>query len=226
MRKLFEQLPRCDLYFQNFHVSVTNWLGLHWMGYEQCSKVTYRYGDISDVKELWSKMKENVRGDIKKAQLKLSIDKHVSLDEFLVVNSKSFKRQGIKVPYSNEYVERIDNEAHKRGRRLIIGARDELGRLHAAAYIVWNKKQANYLMGGGDPELRNSGAHSLVLWEAIQAMSGVTRVFDFSGSMIEPVEKFVRSFGGEQTWYNVVSKRNTTAWVVDVLKQAGNRLKL
>lgn len=55
-------------------------------------------------------------------------------------------------------------------------------------------KTASTILGGGDPELRSSGATSLCMWEA----SGVTSRFDFGGSMLESVEYFIRGFGAVQ----------------------------
>ena len=91
-------------------------------------------------------------------------------------------------------------------REKILIAEDEQGRRHAGVYIVWDNTSAYYLMGGGDPDLRNSGATSLCMWEAIQFASTVTQRFDFEGSMMEPVEKFFRAFGATQTPYFSISK--------------------
>lgn len=64
-------------------------------------------------------------------------------------------------------------------------------------------------MGGSDPDLRNSGANSLCMWEAIKFASTATKAFDFEGSMIEPVERFFRAFGARQKPYFQISKINS-----------------
>ena len=56
-------------------------------------------------------------------------------------------------------------------------------------------------MGDGHHEDRNSGATSLVMWQAIQFVATVSQVFDFEGSMIEPVERLFRGFVAFQTPY-------------------------
>ncbi|MEJ5363543.1 MAG: hypothetical protein WHS86_00445 [Desulfosoma sp.] len=61
-------------------------------------------------------------------------------------------------------------------------------------------------MGGSDPELRNSGAGSLCLWHAIINEPKHIQVFDFEGSMLEPVERFFRAFGAEQVPYFQVTR--------------------
>ena len=60
-------------------------------------------------------------------------------------------------------------------------------------------------MGGSDPDIRSSGANSLCLWEAIKFSKIVTKSFDFEGSMIEPIERFMRAFGSSQTPFFEVS---------------------
>jgi len=97
--------------------------------------------------------------------------------------------------------------APREARKFFFGI-DKEGKIHAAVYLVWDENSAFYLMGGGDPELRNSGTTSLCMWEAIQFAAGVTKRFDFEGSMIEPVERFVRAFGAKQYQYFSISKTN------------------
>ncbi len=50
---------------------------------------------------------------------------------------------------------------------------------------------------------------SFCLWQAIQFASTVTRQFDFEGSMIQPIERFFRAFGGQQTAYHNVSRTSS-----------------
>ena len=96
------------------------------------------------------------------------------------------------------------------GARAMLFACDEADRVHAVAYVVCDRRSAYYLMGGGDPQLRTSGASSLLLWEAI-SQSRAASVFDFEGSMLRPVERFFRAFGGRQAPYLHISRTTWTA---------------
>ena len=102
---------------------------------------------------------------------------------------------------------------------------DESGRVHAVAYVVWDDAAAYYLMGGGDPELRTSGASSLLMWEAILRARNVTDVFDFEGSMLRPVERFFRAFGGRQIPYLQVSRATRTGRAALALRSQLLRLR-
>ena len=83
---------------------------------------------------------------------------------------------------------------------------DSGGQLHAAIYIVYDQKAAFYLFGGGDPNLRHSNGHALVLWEAIKFASTVSRSFDFEGSMHKNIEPVFRGFGAVQKPYMEITK--------------------
>lgn len=208
MLGLIENLPAHDRYQQNWSPGMTNWLPFFWSGFQQTTGYTYSLDDLCDETMLWKGLRENVRTDIRKARDRydLVVDDAASLDEFLALNDLTFARQGRKPPYSHDYVRGIDAACIDRGCRRIFIARDAEGRPHAGVYIIWDDHSAYYILGGGDPELRNSGATSLCMWEAIRFASGVTQRFDFEGSMIEPIERFFRAFGAEQTPYFKVSR--------------------
>jgi len=211
MQKLIDVLPPYHVYAQNWHYSQTNWLPFYWAGFSQTTRYTYRLPDLTNEKQLWDELRENIKSDIRKAQGRfgLQVRTDMGLDSFLRLNIMTFERQGKRLPYSECLVKRLDDACRQRCARKIFIAVDQNGRTHAGVYIVWDKNSAYYLMGGGDPELRKSGATSLCMWEAIKFASTITKSFDFEGSMIEPVERFFRAFGAEQTPYFAVSHTRT-----------------
>jgi len=205
MTELIKGLPHFDYFGQNFHYEITNWLPFYWCGFEESTRYTYVLLDIADHDKVWSGFLENIRREIKKAGRQVRVRTDLGLARFLEVNKKTFSRQGIRLPYSPELVQCIDTACGDENRRIFF-AEDSAGRIHAALYIIWDERSAYYLMGGGDPELRNSGATSLLMWEAIKFSSTVTKRFDFEGSMVESIERFFRAFGGIQMPYFRVSK--------------------
>lgn len=208
---LIDQLPHFDHFSQNWHFEVANWLPFFWRGFRQTTRYTYRLPALNDLDAIWGGFSSNIRGDVRKARDRFSLVLRASptIEEFLDINAMTFARQGKKLPYSRDLVRRLDTACAERECRRIIIAEDDEGRAHAGAYIVWDENTAYYLIGGGDPALRNSGAASFVMWEAIRFAAGVTRSFDFEGSMIEPVERFFRAFGASQTPYHNVFKTNS-----------------
>lgn len=207
MEALITQLPKYAHFAQNWDYRQTNWLPFYWKGFSQTTRYTYRIEELQSSDNVWAGMQQNVRTDVKKAANRenLIVRDNLPLSDFYTLNSMVFWRQGKKVPYSEAFVQKLDQAAANRGCRKIFIAEDDQGRQHAGVYLVWDKSSAYYLMGGSNPELRNSGATSLCMWEAIKFASSVTQAFDFEGSMLEPVERFFRSFGATQTPYHRIS---------------------
>lgn len=208
---LIDQLPAFDYFLQNWHFSMTNWMPFHWRGFRQTTRYTYRLPDLGNLDRVWEGFSPNIRRDLRKAQNRFSLvlREAPEIEDFIDLNKMTFERQGRAPPYSRDFVRRLDAVcADKRCRKIFI-AEDAEGRAHAGAYVVWDENSAYYLMGGGDPALRTSGATSLVMWEAIRFSAKVTRSFDFEGSMIEPVERFFRAFGATQTPYHQVFKTSS-----------------
>lgn len=208
LEKLIALLPPFDHFKQQWHYTQTNWLPFFWHGFEQTTYYTYLLSLLCDEKTLWQGLQENIRREIKKATSRggLKVRDDLPVSDFFPLNKLVFDRQKMTMPYSEEQIATIDQACAQQNQRKIFIAQDTQGVLHAGVYLIWDKNSAYYLMGGSDPAHRNSGAMSLCMWEAIKFASTVTRHFDFCGSMIEPVERFVRSFGGVQTPYFTVSR--------------------
>jgi hypothetical protein len=208
LQKLIGQLPPFAHFTQNWNWKIDNWLPFYWAGFQETTRYTYILHELCDQVSLWQGLQENIRGDIKKAskRFNLRVREDLVVDEFLVLNHMTFARQNMKMPYTDAFVHKLDQACAERHARKIFIAEDDKGRRHAGVYVVWDENSAYYLMGGGDPELRNSGATSLCMWEAIKFAATVTRRFDFEGSMIKSVEKFFRAFGAQQTPYFTISK--------------------
>lgn len=211
LQALYNLLPTYAQYSQNWYCERTNWLPLYWMGYEQSTRYTYRLERLDDLNAVWEGFDTNIRTDIRKAENKLGIQIHseISIESFLALNKKVFSRQSMGLPYGEDVVLAIHAAATGQKASRLFVAVDDQGRHHAGVYIIWDSNSAYYLLGGGDPDLRNSGATSLCMWYAIQFAATVTKKFDFEGSMIEPVERFFRGFGATQAPYSVISKTNS-----------------
>lgn len=209
MAALISQLPEFDLFMQQFHYSTGSWLPFYWKGFTQTTRYTYILTGIGDQEELWRGLRKNIRTDIRKARKTVAIEPGYDIDALMQLTAKTFARQSEKVPFSRAVVERVVNACKTRDCCRILVARDAVDRAHSAMLLVWDNDSAYYLIGGSDPDLRSSGATSLLIWEAIQLASTSCRVFDFEGSMIRPVERFFRGFGARPQAYHRVTMVNS-----------------
>jgi hypothetical protein len=204
--ELIEMLPPFDVFRQCFAPALTNWLPFYWTGFEAAVKYTYRIEDLADLDVVQRNFRDHVRRGIRKAAKAVEVDHDFPLDELLRLDAQTYARQGLKLPHSYEVLRRLDGECAARGQRRIFGAVDAQGRTHAALYVVWDEGTCYALVNARDPELQAFGANTLLYWEAIRLASQVSRVFDFEGSMVKPVEHYFRAFGGRQTQYFCIEK--------------------
>lgn len=206
MAELIEQLPPFHVFQQNFSPAVTNWLPFYWAGFEATPRYTYRIPDITDVDSVWDDCAHNVRRHVRKAAKELSLRTDLGVDVLVELNHQIFQRQGLRMPYSAEFMHRLDRACAARDARTLLFAVDARERVHAAAFLVHDTDVTYLLTSGVDTELRSSGAQSLLVWEAIRHATARSRSFDFAGSMIESVERFNRGFGARQFPYLSVSR--------------------
>jgi hypothetical protein len=205
--ELIRQLGNPASFHQNFHENFRDWLPFYWHGYTQTTRYTYVLEDISDLGVLWRNMRGNTRQNIRKAQkLGITVRDDLDLAKFLELNRKTFLRQGKGPLASDELIYRLDQACWANAGRKIFAGVDPQGRVHGAVYVAWADDAAYYLMGGGEPELRESAAQILALWEAITFASSVAKRFDFEGSMLPQVERIFRGFGARQVPYFSISK--------------------
>ena len=206
--RFIEQLRPYRSYLQNFSYEFTDWLPFYWAGYSQTTRYTYMLNGIKDSNSIQTGMSQQTRRNIKKARdmgIKTCRGDFPIVD-FLKIQALSFDRQNKVNKQSNAVLIRLILAARERRQGDIFGGYDEKGRLHAVAFVVWQDSCAYYIAGGGDSALRSSGAHSLVMREAIDYASHFTDTFDFEGSMIPGVERFFREFGAVQTPYFTITR--------------------
>lgn len=212
---LLEQLPPHDILQINCHSGITNVLPFVWNGFEESARYTYVIDLARSETELWDALRENIRRETRKARKQLKVDTIDDVNECIRLIGKTYARQGNPNPFDSPAMRRLDKACAERGRREMLVARDESGAIHASLYLVWDATTTYYLAGGADPELRTSGAHSLLIWEALVRSRARSTEFDMTGSMVESIERFFRAFGGQQRIYfslNKMSRRARVAW--------------
>jgi hypothetical protein len=220
--QLEARLPDAAVFRQNFAPTVTCCLPFIWAGYRAEVRYTYRLEDLTCERGLWNGLAGNIRREIRKASRQLEIREDLGIDRFYEVWVKTFTRQGLGPP-DRGLLERVDAACAQRGVRSQLFACDDDGRVHAVTYVVRDQATAYYLMGGGDPALRTSGAGSLLMWEAVKRARAAARVFDFEGSMLPSVERFFRAFGGRQVPYHHVRRSSGVGAVALALRAGAQR---
>jgi len=192
--QLVAKLPRYDYLSLLFPARITNWLPFHWLGFQQTTRYSYVI-EPKSADRVFSEMSEASRGAIRKADRSLTVVDGEAAGLMPLVTS-TLDRRGIRLRYDEAQLAAGLAAGRARGCASLRVAVDGQGHSHAAALFVWDDERVYYLVGGNDTAHRSSGASSLVLWDGIQLAGSLGLHFDFEGSMIGPIEKFFRGFGG------------------------------
>lgn len=212
---LIENLPKYNLFNYTFNYNFTNFYPFIWKDFNVNVKYTYVIEDISNIDEVYGNFQYYVRRSIKKAEKNnLRISTEYGIKDFYDINKKTFDRQKMDMPYSYEFIEKLDKVLEERNNRKIFFAINESNEVIAALYLAYDNNCAFYLMGGADPSYRDTGVQSLLLWESIKFASTVSKRYDFEGSMIKSIESFFRQFGGKQKMLFNVYKSNPVVHVM------------
>lgn len=193
-----------------------------WAGFKVTPRITYQFNDLTNLDEIFKGFKENIKTDIRKAEKQVEVRDDLPIEVLYEMQKKTFERQNRKPPQSLDVFMRIDEAAKAHNARKLLAAVDSDGCVHAAAYFIYDENRCYYLIGGGDPEYRNSGAGALLVWEGIKFASTVSKTFDFEGSVIEEIERFFRAFGANPKTYYHVSKYN---WGYSILMRIKPTIK-
>lgn len=218
LKKVIEALPKGYNYDFNLDIDNEYVLPFIWAGFTVEPRFSYRLENLENLETVWGGFKENIKTDIRKAQKKVKIRADMDINVLIEMMEKTFKRQNRSLPFDRDLIYKIDRELSNAGASLLLCAVDDDENVHAATYFIYDDKRCYYLLSGGDPEYRNSGATSLLVWEGIQFAANHSKIFDFEGSMIEDIERFVRGFGATPRVYYHVYKRNIALKLLAFIK--------
>jgi len=224
LAELERRLPPAQAFSQQFSPTMLNALPFHWAGYRIEVGYTYRIEGLASPDGIWDGMRDNIRREIRKARKRVEVVENLGLDRFYDVLSKTYARQDIPTPHTLAELERLEAACTRHDAGTLLFARDDADRIHAVVWVVWDRAAAYYLLAGAEPSLRTSGAGSLLVWEAMMRAGAVTDIFDFHGSMLQPVERFFRAFGSRQTPYLRVTRVSPASRLLLAARPAWQRI--
>ncbi len=192
------------------------WTPLAWHGFEQTTRTTWRIAAGATPDAVRAGMRKGTRSALTAAERDGLVVDTGAIDELLTACEATFAAQDIADVPARTVLERVARAALQRERGEILAVRTADGELASAGLFVWDDRLTYNLANGRIASSGATGAPTALLWHAIGRALQRGTGFDFEGSMLEPVERFVRGFGGEPVAYSVV-RRSSPAWakVVD-----------
>lgn len=216
IQELAGQLPKVDCIKADCHYQFANWLPLYWQGFRQTTRYSYQLDLTRDLGELRKGLNRNMRRNIKNAASLVTVSGLDDPELFYRINTLSFERQDLRIPYSFADFLRHDAALRQKGGRHMYVARDEQGNVHSVAYLIWDRQSVYYHLSGDDPDYRDSGSGILMIWEAIRYAKEELQlpVFDFEGSMMKAVGAIRRQFGATPVPYSRIWKYDSRLYAL------------
>jgi hypothetical protein len=208
---LIDALPKNIVYYsQSFFYHFKNWLPFYWRRYLQ----TTRYSFVIDHLQSWNieQVSSNIRNKIKKADQELKI---ITIDDPSIIYKQIYNvlyNKDIHLSLSLDTFLALDRWLKSEGKRLMLGAVDSQGNIHASIYLLFDLDKTYSLIIGSDISLRQSGAVPFVIYHAIKESSKRASAFDFEGSMLESLFDLFAGFGGTLTPYYRIYKAKNIFW--------------
>ena len=204
---LIEQLPKVDYCNIQLNPDGNSWFPFFQKGYKQTTRYTYVIDHKQGLKNIAANLKSQLRNTLLKPANENLVEVSQELDLFIDLLKANFQDKNIQGLFDKDKIKRIINGAleNDAGKLYVI---TKPGHLIAAAFILNDQLKSYTLFTASSTEGKSSEAVAIVLWKAIQDAVEAGRDFDFEGSMLPGVEKFFRSFGGQQVPYHRISKIN------------------
>ena len=207
---LFSHLPKHTFFYQHFPPEIKNWMPLYWMNYRQTTRYSYIIDNIAQPEVVFNNFEKRTRYVINKAKQSLSIYTDNNAEILIELIKQTYKKQNIAPPYDFEKLKKLTKKAVAKKAGKIYVVQDNNGNTHAASFTIWDKSTAYYVIQASQPKYLPEGGASLLVWHSINdaAAAGLSS-FDFTGSMMPNIEKYIRSFGGTPVQRHYISKENT-----------------
>jgi hypothetical protein len=194
---ILDELPAFGYFSMVFdEKSFDNWLPFHWKKFRQEMRYTFVI-DRADPETIDQQLNRNLKRNLREAEEEIMINREVDANTFYELCRDTFAKQKKKMPYSQEFFNRLDQAIQKNNAGIKLGAINNRGNFIAVSYLVWDQDNAYYLLAGDNEEGRVNAASIVVCREALQIAFEERKVstFDFCGSMLENITDMRRQFG-------------------------------
>ncbi len=209
---LIDQLPKFNYFEMKFHRSFTNWQPFYWKGFQQTTRYTSRIQKDQPEELVFNGIQKRLRTYIQKNEKNLNVEVGNDISEIWDINEDTFDRKDNTIPYSLDFLKRMDSACQEHDCRRILISRNESGNIMAFAYLVWDSEDVYLLLGGRDPKYDKSNQKASLVWESIKIALSMGKNFDFEGSMMEGVQHFNSLFGCSVEPYSSIRKSILTPY--------------
>jgi|GEM_PF-2828895 hypothetical protein len=180
---------------------------LHWKGFTLETRYTYRILTEKDIEGQWGALDGSKRNEILQSsssgvEITVSEQSGPLLD--LMADNLTEGKAVLGSASMATFSRLCDHLIGSGKGKIFLATHDHV--VVAGGLFVDDGLHRTYLAGVQKNGSKKLGAMNLLLWEAIKQHCGPGRIFDFEGSMMEPIEAFFRGFGAQPNPYLFVRK--------------------
>lgn len=178
--------------------------------------------DCADLDMVWKNMRDKTRNVIRRSEERNGVVPDGNPAEFLQLYADSRRERGQRNSYDDHRASLRVSSAlarsleHDQGRIYLCRDRAK-GVLNAGIAVIWDDRYMYFLMSTRSAAA-DSGAVSLLLWNAIQEARRRNLVFDFDGVNSMGAYRFLSGFGGTLARRHVVEKFNPLYHALDKMR--------
>ena len=164
-------------------------------GFEVFRAYTYQVDYTADAGEHLKKCNELSRRNIRKAGAQLEVIADGDTDTLYRLFSRTMLGHGIPDSMGPDLLARAVDACRLHEQGSVFKAVDAQGRVHAAAFVVWDDRCMYYILAGMDQNITQIGASRLIMWHTLQLAFSKKLRYDFHGGMTPQTGSVYASMG-------------------------------
>ena len=214
LQLLHEALPAGVRYFEfNFAPEFNYDLPLLWLGWQQKSRYTYWVDLRGGYDQVVAACASHVRREVKKADQAGLVVREENNPECVVQILQSAKPAAVRQIPAAAFAGLCQNSRslHAQGKSSCFIGYDGDQPVAGIIYFYFRNKMI-YYQGSTLPDYKNSGIMSKIILESIRQHGHRHQYLDFDGSMLEPIERFLRGFGAFPVRYSNFRLNRLPRW--------------
>lgn len=209
MYELISQIPKFDIFFQNWYYDYTNWLPFYWKKFNQRTNYSYYIPASTPIEKIEDNYESATRRRIKKSiNSGVVVIENNDIENLYNLINETYARKGMSNNKSLSFlISLFDKIVQYNSGKILLAKHNE--KVVAGGLFIYDSRDYYYLAGGILEEYKDLGAMDLVIDHSIKEALSKGKNFDFEGSMNENIENYFRRFGSMQRPYFFIYKINS-----------------
>lgn len=191
--KLIEQLPKFDMFEQLFDPAIPDAVSFIYKGFTVGVTYAFSLDAGSSEGQIWSGMNDKTRNVIRKCSKSLCAGPIDEPDAFVRFYEENL--DGAPNIHGTRRLTTLLEAMLGRRAGILLGVRDETGRMMAATAVPWDSRTAYFLLSTRRRDAA-AGATNQLIWEAARLASARGLAFDLDGVTSPASLLFLSGLGG------------------------------